>query len=74
MFIPQLRSKLESSKGDTFSSTIIGDFLYGAPDGSELHPSMDEINQYSTLKAWSSRQWADLLQKYVFYLLFQMAP
>lgn len=60
----QLRSKLESAKGDTWSSTIITDFLYGAEDGSELEASMDEINQYATLRQWTSKQWTDLLQKY----------
>ncbi|KAF8898648.1 Metalloenzyme, LuxS/M16 peptidase-like protein [Infundibulicybe gibba] len=60
----QLRSKLESAKGDTFSSTIISDFLYGAEDGSELHASMDEINQYNELRHWPSTKWTDLLRKY----------
>jgi hypothetical protein len=57
----QLRSKLESAKGDTFSGNIITDFLYGAEDGSELHPSMDEINSYSALRSWTSDQWTQLL-------------
>ncbi|KAJ7487689.1 Metalloenzyme, LuxS/M16 peptidase-like protein [Mycena galericulata] len=60
----QLRSKLESAKGDTFSGTIINDFLYGAEDGSELEASMDEINQYAAVRLWTSKQWTDLLQKY----------
>ncbi|KZT05962.1 uncharacterized protein LAESUDRAFT_701454 [Laetiporus sulphureus 93-53] len=60
----QLRSKIETSKGDTFSGTIITDFLYGAEDGSELDPSMDEINQYAQLRKWSSKNWTDLLRKY----------
>ncbi|KAJ8084110.1 hypothetical protein PM082_002877 [Marasmius tenuissimus] len=60
----QLRSKLESAKGDTFSGTVITDFLYGAEDGSELGPSMDEINQYAVVREWTSKQWTDLLQKY----------
>ncbi|KAF5374955.1 hypothetical protein D9758_000192 [Tetrapyrgos nigripes] len=60
----QLRSKLESAKGDTFSGTVITDFLYGAEDGSELGPSMDEINQYAAVRKWTSKQWTDLLQKY----------
>ncbi|KAL0580364.1 hypothetical protein V5O48_001609 [Marasmius crinis-equi] len=60
----QLRSKLESAKGDTFSGTVITDFLYGAEDGSELGPSMDEINQYATIRDWTSKQWTDVLQKY----------
>jgi Zn-dependent M16 (insulinase) family peptidase len=64
LFFLQLRSRLESAKGDTFSGTIIADFLYGKEDGSELPISMDEINQYAALKTWSSNQWAGLLQKY----------
>lgn len=60
----QLRSKLESAKGDTFSGTVITDFLYGAEDGSEIEASMDEINQYAAVRGWTSKQWTDLLQKY----------
>lgn len=59
----QLRSKLESSQGDTFSGTVIADSLYGSEDGSDLAPSMDEINSYAQLKNWSSTQWAELLHK-----------
>ena len=44
---------------------MITDFLYGSEDGSDLAPSMDEINYYAQLKKWSSKQWADLLRKYV---------
>ncbi|EAU93061.2 cytoplasmic protein [Coprinopsis cinerea okayama7 len=60
----QLRSKLESAKGDTFSGTIISDVLYGKTDGSELGPSMDEINYYQQLRQWTAEQWKALLQKY----------
>ncbi|KAH6917298.1 cytoplasmic protein [Coprinopsis sp. MPI-PUGE-AT-0042] len=60
----QLRSKLESAKGDTFSGTIISDVLYGKEDGSELKDSMDEINQYEQLRHWTNEQWTDLLRKY----------
>ncbi|EDR15625.1 uncharacterized protein LACBIDRAFT_300739 [Laccaria bicolor S238N-H82] len=60
----QLRSKLESAKGDTFSGTVITDVLYGAEDGSELHSSMDEINQYNVLRRWTNSEWANLLQRY----------
>ncbi|RDB28821.1 hypothetical protein Hypma_015435 [Hypsizygus marmoreus] len=60
----QLRSKLESAKGDTFSGTVITDFLYGAEDGSELKDSMDEIKQYAALRGWTSKEWTDLLEKY----------
>ena len=60
-----MRSKLESAKGDTFSGTVITDVLYGAEDGSDLHSSMDEINQYNVLRRWTSSEWANLLQRYV---------
>ncbi|KAJ4486251.1 Metalloenzyme, LuxS/M16 peptidase-like protein [Lentinula aciculospora] len=60
----QLRSKLESAKGDTFSGTVITDHLYGAEDGSELGASMAEFDTYAAVKKWSSKQWTDLLQKY----------
>ncbi|KAF9069136.1 Metalloenzyme, LuxS/M16 peptidase-like protein [Rhodocollybia butyracea] len=60
----QLRSKLESAKGDTFSGTIITDHIYGAEDGSELGPSMAEFDTYAAVKKWTNKQWTDLLQKY----------
>ncbi|KAF8922457.1 Metalloenzyme, LuxS/M16 peptidase-like protein [Mucidula mucida] len=59
----QLRSKLESSKGDTFSSTVISDFLYGPEDGSELAKAVDDIKQYEELRKWTSKQWTDLLSE-----------
>lgn len=59
----QLRSKLESSKGETFSSVIINDCLYGAEDGSELGPSLQEIVRYAQLRKWTSKDWVNLLQK-----------
>ncbi|KAF9240861.1 Metalloenzyme, LuxS/M16 peptidase-like protein [Melanogaster broomeanus] len=60
----QLRSKLESAKGDTFSGTVITDFLYGAPDGSDLHGALDEIKYYNILRTWTGSQWKELLKKY----------
>ncbi|KAI9572885.1 Metalloenzyme, LuxS/M16 peptidase-like protein [Boletus coccyginus] len=59
----QLRSKLESAKGDTFSGTIISDFLYGATDGSDLRGALDEIRYYNILRTWDSLQWAELLRR-----------
>lgn len=61
----QLRSKLESSKGDTFSGTVISDFLYGEENGGDLKSSMDEINQFNTLKGWSNEQWVSLIRRFV---------
>ncbi|KAJ3559767.1 hypothetical protein NM688_g144 [Phlebia brevispora] len=60
----QLRSKLESSKADTFSSSVIADTLYGAEDGSELGPSLQEIERYAEMRKWTSQDWTDLLKKY----------
>ncbi|KAF8140174.1 Metalloenzyme, LuxS/M16 peptidase-like protein [Boletus edulis] len=60
----QLRSKLESAKGDTFSGTIITDFLYGATDGSDLRGALDEIKYYNILRTWDSLLWTELLKKY----------
>ena len=62
----QLRSDLETSKGDYFLENTIDGFLYGAEDGSDLHPSMDEITYYNILRSWTCSQWAALLSKYVF--------
>lgn len=61
----QLRSKLESSQGDTFSGTVINDALYGAEDGSELAPGLDEMKRYEELRKWTSEDWVNLLKKYV---------
>ncbi|EKM61160.1 uncharacterized protein PHACADRAFT_247588 [Phanerochaete carnosa HHB-10118-sp] len=60
----QLRSKVESSKGDTFSGTVITDFLYGAENGSTLGPSLDEISRFDALRAWKSEDWVRLLKHY----------
>ncbi|TFK30528.1 cytoplasmic protein [Coprinopsis marcescibilis] len=60
----QLRSKLESTKGNTFSGNIITDVIYGAEDGSELGPSMDEISQYEELRHWTNEQWISILKTY----------
>lgn len=64
-----MRSKLESAKGDTFSGTIITDFLYGATDGSDLRGALDEIRYYNILRTWDSSQWAELLKRCVICLL-----
>ncbi|KAG6911895.1 hypothetical protein DXG01_000142 [Tephrocybe rancida] len=60
----QLRSKLESAKGDSFSGSVITDVLYGAEDGSNLKESMNDIKQFADLRSWSSEAWTSLLQKY----------
>ena len=60
----QLRSKVESSKGDTFSGTVITDFLYGAENGATLGRSLDEISGYDVLRTWKSEDWVRLLKQY----------
>ena len=40
------------------------DFLYGNRDGRELDPAMAEVARYEELSKWTSKQWADLLEKY----------
>ena len=61
----QLRSELESTKGDTFSDTVIKDCLHEAIDGSDLHSSMDGIHHYNILRSWSSQQQTNLLSQQV---------
>ena len=64
----QLRSKLETSKGDTFSTTVITDFLLGPEDGSGLLAAMDEMNYYDSLRKWTAEDWSSLLRRYVFFI------
>ncbi|KAL5495204.1 hypothetical protein ACEPAI_667 [Sanghuangporus weigelae] len=60
----QIRSQLESSKGDAFSETVIEDFILGPEDGSELLPAMNEMALFDELRQWTSSQWAELLKRY----------
>ncbi|KAH9944050.1 Metalloenzyme, LuxS/M16 peptidase-like protein [Epithele typhae] len=60
----QLRSRIEASGGDVFAGYVITDSLYGAENGSDLPPSLNEISQYAELKKWTGQQWSDLLRKY----------
>ncbi|KLO20262.1 hypothetical protein SCHPADRAFT_817077 [Schizopora paradoxa] len=60
----QLRSKLESSKGDTYSLTVISDFVLGPADGSGLLGAMDDMSLYPILQKWSSEDWSNILRKY----------
>jgi hypothetical protein len=61
----QFRSKVESHGGDAFATTMIGDFLYGRSDGSQIKAALDEITFYNTLRTWSNEQWTDFIQKCV---------
>jgi len=54
---------VESDGGDAFAPTMIGDFLYGRPDGSQIEEALDEIKLYNTLRTWSNKQWTDFIQK-----------
>ncbi|PSS37563.1 hypothetical protein PHLCEN_2v579 [Hermanssonia centrifuga] len=60
----QLRSKVESSKGDTFSGNVITDALYGAENGADLGPSLEEIPRLDELRKWTNEDWVNLLDKY----------
>ncbi|KAG8859116.1 hypothetical protein FRB96_004686 [Tulasnella sp. 330] len=60
----QLLNYLDGSGGDYFTSNIIGDFLYGANDGSDLAPLTAEMDRYKTLSSWTSEQWVQLLKQY----------
>lgn len=44
------------------------DFLYGSADGSELPISLAELDRYEELGKWTSQQWTELLDKYVWGL------
>ena len=59
----QLRSRIESFKGNTFGETVITDFLYGKEDGSDLPQALNDIGNYEVLRKWPSSQWTDLLKK-----------
>lgn len=60
----KFRSKIESDGGDVFAPTMIGDFLYGRSDGSQIEEALNEIKLYNILRAWSNEQWTDFIQKY----------
>lgn len=69
----QFYSRLESSKGDVYSDTIVSDFLYGKENGDDLPLAMDDIGLFDKLVAWSGEQWADLLNRYVrFYKILRL--
>ena len=61
----QMKSKLESSKGDTFSGAVINDALYGPEDGSGLGEALDEMKRYDELRKWTSDDWVTLLKQCV---------
>ncbi|KAI0307721.1 Metalloenzyme, LuxS/M16 peptidase-like protein [Multifurca ochricompacta] len=60
----KFRSKVESDGGDTYSSTMIRNFLYGRSDGSQIEEALDVIKHYDKLRTWSSKQWTNLIRKY----------
>jgi Zn-dependent M16 (insulinase) family peptidase len=69
LIVFKFRSKVESNGGDTFSTTMIANFLYGRSDGSQVEEALNEIKFYNTLRTWSSEQWADLIQKCAYSVL-----
>lgn len=60
----QNRLNLEKDRGDLYSYAMILDFLYGAPDGSDIEPFLNEIRLNNELRKWTSQQWVSLLTKY----------
>jgi Zn-dependent M16 (insulinase) family peptidase len=42
---------------------MIGDFLYGRSDGSQIEEALNEIKLLNILRTWSNKQWTDLIQK-----------
>ncbi|QRW19305.1 AhpC/TSA domain-containing protein [Rhizoctonia solani] len=46
----KLKSMLESDGGDVFSNGLITDFLYGKEDGSDIAPSLAEMQRYEELE------------------------
>ncbi|CAD6909796.1 unnamed protein product [Tilletia controversa] len=60
----KLLNDLETKPADSLGDFIIRDFLYGARDGSQLEPAVDDLTRIDTLLAWSAAQWADLLRQY----------
>ena len=66
LIVFKLRSRVESNGGDAFSSTMISNVLYGRLDGSQIEEALDEIKFFNTLRTWSSEQWCDLIQRYVY--------
>jgi hypothetical protein len=42
---------------------MIGDFLYGRLDGSQIEEALDQIKLYNLMRTWSSKQWTELIEK-----------
>jgi hypothetical protein len=59
---------VESDGGDAFAQTMIGDFLYGRSDGSQIEAALDEIKLYNTLRTWSNKQWTDFIEKCAYFV------
>ncbi|KAI5480305.1 zinc metalloprotease [Pseudohyphozyma bogoriensis] len=58
-----LLDSIETDAAEVLCQSILGDALFGAEDGSDLGPQLDDVD-YKTLAGWTAKQWADLLQKY----------
>ena len=46
------------------------DFLYGDADGKDLALTFEDLEDYKALEKWTSREWADLLDKLA--IMFQL--
>lgn len=58
-------SHLETKPADSFADLLITDFLYGSRTGEDLHTALEDMKRYDELLTWTSKQWTDLLQKYL---------
>lgn len=56
---------MEEFGGEVFSGYLLEDFVYGDDDSEKLHKSFDIPGLFGTMKSWSSKEWADLITKYV---------
>ncbi|TYJ56451.1 hypothetical protein B9479_002854 [Cryptococcus floricola] len=60
----KLLDYIESQRTDVLSDAIIGDFLYGAADGSDLPAAFNDLKDYATLHSYTAQDWVNLLDQY----------
>lgn len=48
----------------TFSNVAILEFIYGAPDGSDLAKWSKDLKEFDTLASWSATQWCETVSQY----------
>jgi hypothetical protein len=56
---------MEELGGEIFSGFLLEDFVYGDDDPDKLRQSFDIPKIFGTLKSWTSKEWVNLLTKYV---------